>query len=893
MNGTTFQLKEGSTPIAAILSTSTKQVTLRPSAALKGSTIYTATIKGGPSGIKDLAHNALATDFSWSFTTVVVDNTAPTITTVSPVNGASGVSTGTTITANFSESINTATVTGTTVQLKNSSNGIIAATISASGSQIILTPLTVLANSSVYRVTITGGASGVKDLAGNALAINYTWTFTTAAASAITYSIFPTTTTPSEPSNNDGQGIVVGMKFRSSLNGYITGVRYYKGAGSTGIRTGHLWTSTGSLLGSTTFNGETASGWQQTLFAAPIAITANITYVVSLFSPSGDYVVTNPYFTQTLVNGPLRALSNGEDGLNGLYDYSSTSVFPTSSFDASNYWVDAVFTTSGPVTATVITTQPISQTTCAGTAVSFTCVATGTPAPTVQWQVTSNGISWANVIGATNATLSFVTTIADNNKRYRAVWKNSAGSAVSTPATLTVNASAPAVAVTNNCGNSVLTAIGFTGSLLWSNGETTPSITVATPGTYTVKQTINGCISAEGSGLASPQAMPVLSGSLSAIVTSGTAFTYTATSNMEGTAFAWSRAAVTGISNAAASGTGSINETLINTTGLPVNVTYAFSLTANGCTNTKNVVVTVNPAICTINSTSLASNFSATAIPAGRYIWFNSSFDPGPLGTGTDPVTIYVRNGVISFTANNVQYNLNVPNARIRFDAAVTSASTQFINNEWETVVPRNYSSDIFMGGLSYLVPVNFPGNYMNVTWTTNINVDKPGISVGWHWAAAVYTSFADHPGLNVKSINGITQNPYTNTDRASTPENFKSFVVDGARGTGGTNYTGSFSTVSTATCISNTSQRSSVQPIVKRIPASSVEDLLNEKLEINAKPNPSNTFFNLVIKGSNKSPVMVRVMDIFGRVVEKYEKISSNSVLKIGQQAGKRLLFC
>ena len=60
--------------------------------------------------------------------------------------------------------------------------------------------------------------------------------------------------------------------------------------------------------------GETASGWQQTLFSTPIAINANITYVVSLFSPSGDYAANAPYFTQAVVNGPLRALANGEDG---------------------------------------------------------------------------------------------------------------------------------------------------------------------------------------------------------------------------------------------------------------------------------------------------------------------------------------------------------------------------------------------------------------------------------------------------------------------------------------------------------------------------------------------------------------------------------------------------
>jgi len=185
-----------------------------------------------------------------------------------------------------------------------------------------------------------------------------------------------------------------------------------------------------------------------------------------------------------------------------------------------------------------------------------------------------------------------------------------------------------------------------------------------------------------------------------------------------------------------------------------------------------------------------------------------------------------ITNGVISFTANNVQYNVNVPNARVRFDASVTSASTQFINNVWETVVPRSYTSDVFMAGLSYPVPVNFPGNYMNVKWSANISIDKTGISVGWRWGAAVYSTFADHSGLYIKPINGATQNPYANLDRAGTPENFKAFVVKGAKGAGGTNYTGSFSAATVATCTINTGQRLPQQPLVVRLPDVSFEEL-------------------------------------------------------------------
>src|SRR5438477_10025453 len=79
-------------------------------------------------------------------------------------------------------------------------------------------------------------------------------------------SIFPASSTPTTPASNDGQPLEVGMKFRSSQAGYITGVRFYKGAGSSGTHIGHLWSSTGTKLAEITFAGERDSGWQQMLF---------------------------------------------------------------------------------------------------------------------------------------------------------------------------------------------------------------------------------------------------------------------------------------------------------------------------------------------------------------------------------------------------------------------------------------------------------------------------------------------------------------------------------------------------------------------------------------------------------------------------------------------------
>src|SRR5215208_6154183 len=67
----------------------------------------------------------------------------------------------------------------------------------------------------------------------------------------------------------------------------------------------------------------------------------------------------------------------------------------------------------------------------------------------------------------------------------------------------------PRITVVDNCdGTSTLTAINYTGNLLWSNGQTTAVITVNAAGTYTATQTINGCTSTTASGIASPKTTP-------------------------------------------------------------------------------------------------------------------------------------------------------------------------------------------------------------------------------------------------------------------------------------------------------------------------------------------------------------------------------------------------
>ncbi|MES2847481.1 MAG: T9SS type A sorting domain-containing protein [Bacteroidota bacterium] len=92
---------------------------------------------------------------------------------------------------------------------------------------------------------------------------------------------------------------------------------------------------------------------------------------------------------------------------------------------------------------------------------------------------------------------------------------------------------------------------------------------------------------------------PSLNSSLSpSTICSGSIFSYVPGSSLPGASFNWSRSTIPGISQPANSGSGTISETLTNTTSSPVVVTFVVTTTANGCNNSpgENVVLTVNPA---------------------------------------------------------------------------------------------------------------------------------------------------------------------------------------------------------------------------------------------------------------------------------------------------------
>ena len=182
----------------------------------------------------------------------------------------------------------------------------------------------------------------------------------TIGAASCPCSIWNDSFTPAVASANDTNAVELGVKFRSDVDGFVTGTRFYKGTANTGTHTAHLWSSVGTLLGSMTFSGETPSGWQQGSFPSAIAISANTTYVISYHTTVGQYAADGNYFTSQFDSGPLHALADGFDGPNGVYKYGGT-AFPTDTFNKTNYWVDVVFnTTAAPDTTppTVVSVTP-------------------------------------------------------------------------------------------------------------------------------------------------------------------------------------------------------------------------------------------------------------------------------------------------------------------------------------------------------------------------------------------------------------------------------------------------------------------------------------------------------------------------------------------------------
>jgi hypothetical protein len=157
--------------------------------------------------------------------------------------------------------------------------------------------------------------------------------------------LWTTDDTPSTVDAGDGDAYAMGVKFKTAVAGFVSGVRFYKSAANTGTHVGRIWSNAGVDLASVTFADETASGWQEATFPTLVPLAANTTYCIAVGMPNGHYSRNSNYFTGAgRTVGDLYAYRSNEVASgNGVYLSTLTNGFPSSSYNDANYWVDVRF----------------------------------------------------------------------------------------------------------------------------------------------------------------------------------------------------------------------------------------------------------------------------------------------------------------------------------------------------------------------------------------------------------------------------------------------------------------------------------------------------------------------------------------------------------------------
>lgn len=189
----------------------------------------------------------------------------------------------------------------------------------------------------------------------------------------------------------------------------------------------------------------------------------------------------------TFDNAVLGTISGADTQISGGKANATYTAGPVGGNGSADATVD-----SATVTASIsiqqapeVTTNPADQTVCEGSTATFTAASSGFPTPTVQWQVsTDNGGSFNDIPGATNTTLSFTATAAQNGNQYRAVFTNAGGTDTTTAATLTVNTTP---VVTDNPDNVAVCDGAIASFTATANGSPAPTVQwqVSTGGPFT------------------------------------------------------------------------------------------------------------------------------------------------------------------------------------------------------------------------------------------------------------------------------------------------------------------------------------------------------------------------------------------------------------------------
>jgi hypothetical protein len=213
--------------------------------------------------------------------------------------------------------------------------------------------------------------------------------------------------------------------------------------------------------------------------------------------------------------------------------------------------------------------------------------------------------------------------------------------------------------------------------------------------------------------------------------------------------------------------------------------------------------------------TELKSSFNGSWIAGMNYIWFSGSMSPQNINPNAT-TNFFMTNGTITFTENNQNYSVSIPDGIVTFSPNVQTATTSFdsVNNRWVTVAPTwGINGNAFLSAVGYQVPsAGLPGSISNVAWTAAFSTDTPGASLYWQWAAAPYDSLptvtganntqsCDYNSCNVKAVDDNHSCNYHDNENAGTPERWQNHCHAGGTCDGYSNHTGNYCNPGGPTC--------------------------------------------------------------------------------------------
>jgi hypothetical protein len=198
----------------------------------------------------------------------------------------------------------------------------------------------------------------------------------------------------------------------------------------------------------------------------------------------------------------------------------------------------------------------------------------------------------------------------------------------------------------------------------------------------------------------------------------------------------------------------------------------------------------------------ISSNFNGTAVSSGNYIWFSAVGKLAGSAPST-PFTIDLTGSQITFTSTDASHTpivVSAPNAVITFGPSGTTASDSFASGSWDVTAAYNASGNVFLDGVAFKIPSGISITSANpVTWTADFstNASSP-FTLNWAWAAAAYSSSCTAMG-STSAYGSLDVQPADNSIHAGTPNACgpsitPNYLEPGARGGGGSNWTGSLS---------------------------------------------------------------------------------------------------